>query len=230
MKLIISGATGFVGREVLRQSLSRSEITSVVALARKPISAPENTDASKLKSIVIDDYEHYSEEVKKEFAGASACIWPVAITPSQSTAYEFAEVKRVCQTSTISALKAMHESGVSQPFRFLYVSGALAERDQTKTPKFRPEYSLMRGETETKLLALSTELAGIETCIVRPGYITAPGDIMKTIAGTVVQLTVGTPSISVVDLATVMLNEVVNGFDKELLLPGDLVAKIPKNK
>lgn len=79
MKLIISGATGFVANEIVRQSLSRSEITSIVALARKPVSIPEkllpNANPSKLKSVVIKDYDHYPEEVKTEFAGATACIW-----------------------------------------------------------------------------------------------------------------------------------------------------------
>jgi uncharacterized protein YbjT (DUF2867 family) len=36
MKLIITGATGFVGTEVIRQALSNSTITSIIALARKP--------------------------------------------------------------------------------------------------------------------------------------------------------------------------------------------------
>jgi uncharacterized protein YbjT (DUF2867 family) len=79
MKLIVTGATGFVGREVIRQSLSRSEITSVVAVARSPVAVPEKLpdggDASKLKSVVIQDYELYPDDVKKEFVGAGACIW-----------------------------------------------------------------------------------------------------------------------------------------------------------
>ncbi|KAI0843648.1 putative nucleoside-diphosphate-sugar epimerase [Hypoxylon sp. FL0890] len=234
MKLIVSGATGFVAREVIRQSLSRSEITSVVALARKPVSAPEkladDADPSKLKSVVVEDYEHYSEKVKKEFAGASACIWTVAITPTKSKMYGFEEVKRICQTSTLAGLKAMHESGLSKPFRFLYMSGASVERDPAKTPRFQPEYTRMRGETETKVLSLATELGGIEASVAKPGFITAPGEFMKSIAATMIQLIVGIPSINVVDLATVMLDQVVNGFDKEPLMPEDLIARIPKNK
>jgi hypothetical protein len=31
-----------------------------------------------------------------------------------------------------------------EPFRFLYMSGIAAERDQTKTPFFMPPYTLMR--------------------------------------------------------------------------------------
>ena len=41
----------------------------------------------------------------------------------------------------------MHESGVNRPFRFIYMSGISAERDQTKTPSYMPQYSLMRVST-----------------------------------------------------------------------------------
>jgi hypothetical protein len=68
----------------------------------------------------------------------------VAITPSKAKAYEFDEVKRICQTSTIAGLRAMHEAGPVVPFRFLYMSGVAAERDPTKTPKFMPQYCSMR--------------------------------------------------------------------------------------
>jgi uncharacterized protein YbjT (DUF2867 family) len=75
MKLIVSGATGFVATEVIRQALGRPEITSVVALARKPVQLPKGTESSKFKSLTIDDYEVYPEDVKQEFKGADACIW-----------------------------------------------------------------------------------------------------------------------------------------------------------
>ena len=75
MKLIIAGATGFCGSEVVKQSLRNPKITSVVTLSRKPVEAPEGPDASKLKSVIIEDYGSYSEEVKSHFADAGACIW-----------------------------------------------------------------------------------------------------------------------------------------------------------
>ncbi|KAI1269381.1 NAD(P)-binding protein [Xylariaceae sp. FL1019] len=240
MKLIVTGASGYVGREVIRQSLSRREITSVVAVARSPVTAPEkldaDADASKLKSVVIEDYEHYSDEVKKEFADANACVWygassgpqpisaaaeTVAITPSRSKAYEFSEVKRICQTSTVNGLNAMQEAGPAKPFRFLYVSGAAAERDQTKTPSFSPQYSLMRGETENQVLALAKK-HGMEASVVKPGYITQPWDLTKIAMGCFVRVVAGIPSIYVADLAGVMLDQVVNGFDRDPLMPNDL--------
>ena len=79
MKLIIAGSTGFVGREVIRLSLKRPDITRVVALSRTPIlpsQQPEDgVDASKLRNVIVEDYGEFSESVKKEFDGADACIW-----------------------------------------------------------------------------------------------------------------------------------------------------------
>ena len=79
MKLVVAGSSGFVASEVIRQSLSIPKITSVLALARRPVSAPSNlpkdADPSKLQSVVLDDYGSYPEEVKTQLAGADACIW-----------------------------------------------------------------------------------------------------------------------------------------------------------
>ena len=68
----------------------------------------------------------------------------VAITPSKSRAYDFEEVKRICQTCAVDGLRAVHEAGPAKPFRFIYMSGSASERDQTKTPRFLPQYCLMR--------------------------------------------------------------------------------------
>ncbi len=79
MKLIVAGSTGFVATEVIRQALARPEITSVVALARRPTPIPEKAgsgaDASKLKSVVCDNFDEYPDHVKRELSGADACIW-----------------------------------------------------------------------------------------------------------------------------------------------------------
>lgn len=74
MKLIVAGGTGLVATEVIRQSLKMREITSVIALARKPVQV-DGIESSKLKSVIIHDYGEYPDHVKAEFAGADACIW-----------------------------------------------------------------------------------------------------------------------------------------------------------
>lgn len=77
MKLILVGSTGFVATEVIRQAIHNPAIASIVALTRREITAPPDAgaDASKLKSVICNDFSNYSDEVKKDLAGADACIW-----------------------------------------------------------------------------------------------------------------------------------------------------------
>ena len=81
MKLIVAGATGFVASEIIRQSLSITAITSVIAIARRPVSTPANlgpnANPGKLKSVVLENYDSYPDEVKRQLSGADACIWYV---------------------------------------------------------------------------------------------------------------------------------------------------------
>ena len=96
MKLIVAGASGFVATEVIRQSLSIPKITSVIALARRPISTPPNlgqdADTSKLHSVALDNYGSYPDDVKEQLAGADACIWyvlPLSLFKSSPLAHAF---------------------------------------------------------------------------------------------------------------------------------------------
>ncbi|KAH8911605.1 hypothetical protein BR93DRAFT_975569 [Coniochaeta sp. PMI_546] len=228
MKLIIAGASGFVAQEVVRQSLKRPDITAVVALSRKPVSVPSDiggeANAAKLRSVVIEDYTNFPEDVRKEFEGAGACIWTVAITPSKSRAFDFKDVVQVCQTGPLAAIEAMYESGVVKPFRFLYMSGIGAERDRTKTPRFMPEYSWMRGETESRLLAFASEHRGeVEVSAAKPGLITAPGKPITSIFAKAANFAGLVPSIDRAVIVAAMLDQVIEGFDSDALLNDDLI-------
>lgn len=74
----------------------------------------------------------------------------VGLSPFKAKTYDWAEVLRVCQTSTIQGFSAMLNAGVGDqqqkqtPFRFVYMSGMGAEPDQSKKPFFSPQYLLMR--------------------------------------------------------------------------------------
>lgn len=80
MKLIVTGATGLVGSEVIRLALRNPAVTSVVAIARKPVLAPASvgneSQTSKLQSVILESWTSpYPESVIRHFEDADACIW-----------------------------------------------------------------------------------------------------------------------------------------------------------
>lgn len=81
MKLVVVGGTGLVATEIIRQSLRVPQITSVVALARRPVQLDVDApNTSKFESVVVRDYAHYGDSVKAALVGADACIWYVVST------------------------------------------------------------------------------------------------------------------------------------------------------
>ncbi|KAF4812604.1 hypothetical protein CGCTS75_v013967 [Colletotrichum tropicale] len=95
----------------------------------------------------------------------------------------------------------------SKAIRFVYMSGIASERDQTKTPSFKPKYSLLRGEAESAILALAEEhRPKVEVCIAKPGWITAPNDYMKMAMGFALKWVASLPSICVQEISAAMLH------------------------
>jgi hypothetical protein len=63
----------------------------------------------------------------------------------------------------------------------------------------------------------------VETCVAKPGLITAPGQILKTIRATVLKYVMSLPNVDVAEISAAMLHEVIYGFMKEPLENDDLV-------
>ena len=159
------------------------------------------------------------------------------------------EVYRVCYEYTLVGLRAIFEArGLNKttPLRFLYMSGVAAERDQSKTPWFKPRYSLMRvraiflappplqnsgghltsaqGETESQVLAFaSTHPGQVEVTVAKPGAITQPGNTFHWLRSWLLWLVASVPSIGNDEIAAAMLAQVVDGFEKDPLPNADLV-------
>lgn len=79
MKLILTGATGFVGTECLRLALKNPKVTEVIALARREVKLPEGSsdvDKAKFTTVILEDMgQDYPSSVKEKLKGADACIW-----------------------------------------------------------------------------------------------------------------------------------------------------------
>ncbi|KAK4151600.1 hypothetical protein C8A00DRAFT_17008 [Chaetomidium leptoderma] len=232
MKLIVAGSTGFVATEVIRQALSIPAITSIVALGRRPASEPQNTgpnaDPTKLKSVILEDFgSEYPESVKKELSGADACIWTIAITPSQLKTTPWEHTVKVCRDFAIRGLETIaqlpRDGTAKKPLRFIYMSGNNAERDQTKKPMILGEYCLLRGEAESLILEYAKKSNGaVEACIAKAGLISSPEKPTPMLQKAFFAV-IGLPKIQVSEISAAMLRQVVNGFETDTLLNADMV-------
>lgn len=74
MKVVVTGATGFVGSEVVRKCIDRAEITSVIALGRRAVDG-ELSKNGKVHVVINENMGMYPKEVLGQLKGAEACIW-----------------------------------------------------------------------------------------------------------------------------------------------------------
>ncbi|EPE26253.1 NAD(P)-binding Rossmann-fold containing protein [Glarea lozoyensis ATCC 20868] len=169
MKLIVAGATGFVGSEVVAQAIAHKSITSVIALSRRPLSEPP-FNHPKVKVVVLEDFEKgYTPEVIEQLKGAEGCCWALG---AKSTGGD--KTRRVNLNYALSACNAFRTLPLSSPtakFRLAYTSGIITERDQDKNLWIMSDMRKIGGEAETKLIEYAKEADAFETFILRPGGI-----------------------------------------------------------
>ena len=72
-KIILSGVTGRIGKEVLAQALENSTITSVIALSRRPL--PDLAWHAKVEVLVLKDFKMYPDDIVGKLIDADGCIW-----------------------------------------------------------------------------------------------------------------------------------------------------------
>ncbi|KAJ7623168.1 hypothetical protein FB45DRAFT_97536 [Roridomyces roridus] len=213
MKYILTGSTGFVGSEVLAQLCRRSTVSSIVVLTRRPL--PESTRADpKIQSIVMKDFNVYTDDVVEKIAGADACIWALgarAVVPEVEIDYPLALARAVLSTRAPG----------SKPFRYIYCSGMFAERDQSKSLWFSQRLRHIKGAAENSIIACADEHKGSwETYIAKPGMVIKPAN-----DGLKQMLTSPMGNIRVDELAAAMIDIVANGNEEQTFLNADLVAK-----
>jgi hypothetical protein len=133
------------------------------------------------------------------------------------------ETCKISRDYATTAIKTIHTLRQPQekPLRFIYMSGHFAPRSRAEIPPALQnhglvDYGLLRGETETLILDYAEQSQGtVQSCIVKPGLIDAPGAEKREIPGL--------PHIDLPDIAAALLDQVIRGFEKDTLSNDDLV-------
>ena len=117
MKIIVTGITGTVGSEVLRQAILDPAIEEVIALGRN---TPEVVHP-KIKFIQHKDFLDYTE-LADVFKNADACLWCLGISQLQVTKEQYQEITYGYTMAAAKAAKAANPD-----ITFLFVSGEGAD-------------------------------------------------------------------------------------------------------
>ena len=153
MNLLITGATGMVGAEVVRQAILDDDVTQVICLVRRE----GNLQHPKVKYIVHNNFLDYSG-LAELFKQQDACIWALGVSQTQVGKEEY---HQITFDYTIAAAKAMLAAKPS--IQFLFVSG---EGSDT-TEKSRALFARVKGKTENELMRMDFQ----QLIIARPGAI-----------------------------------------------------------
>lgn len=218
MKILVTGATGLLGAEVIRQAINDTTITEIIALTRNPV----DIQHPKLKTIIHKDFLKYDDlsEVLKE---VDACLWCLGISQSQVSKEQY---HVITHDYTLAAASAMLHA--NPEITFLFVSGNGAD----PTEKSRTLFARVKGKTENTLQRLPFK----RLFVVRPGAIkpinknprTSLLNKLATPLFPIMELFIPSLVISSVDLAKTLLYIVKHG-SPTLISENPALKQIAKN-
>ena len=231
MKILLCGATGFIGTEVLSQAIKHNYVSHVYVLTRKELDKKFATN-KKVTQIIHEDFGQYPEYLLSKLAnyGIEGCIWCIG----RRTIEDFkdkAEAERVSIHYPLQAANAFAIALATQldpnappmkqkfPFRFVFISGAGAEQDQFRSLWVWADSRKMKGAMEKGVfdVADNSELIEGKRCLeaiaLRPGGVLLGGERTVTLLSESVA-----PYIAVDRLARCAIRTAMEGSEGKSIL------------
>ncbi|MFZ3495346.1 epimerase [Streptomyces sp. 5.8] len=154
MNVILFGATGMIGRGVLRECLRDESVESVLAIGRSPLAVTH----PKLSELVRADPTDLSVP-GLDLAPYDACFFCLGISSFRMKEDEY---RRITHDLTLAAARPL--AAANPRLTFAYVSGEGTD----STESGRSMWARVKGETENDLLKLPFEAYMFRPGIVQP--------------------------------------------------------------
>ena len=175
VKILITGATGFVGEAVARQLNIQKGIQVIAAVRKKVMNLPSN-----IEQVMVDDLSATTDYADR-FADIDVVIHAAArVHVMQDDASDpLAEFRKVNVEGTLNLARQAAASGVK---RFIFISSIKVNGEATNESPFTPDdtittkdpYGKSKWEAEQGLFKLA-ETTGMEVVVIRPPLIYGPG-------------------------------------------------------
>ncbi|MCX5010207.1 epimerase [Streptomyces sp. NBC_00555] len=154
MKVILFGATGMIGRGVLRECLRDDTVTGVLAIGRTPLGVTH----PKLRERVQEDPSDLSAP-DLDLAAYDACFFCLGVS---SVGMKEEAYRRVTHDLTLAVARPL--AAANPRLTFVYVSGVGTD----STGQGRSMWARVKGQTENDLLELPFQAYMFRPGIVQP--------------------------------------------------------------
>ncbi len=216
MKVIITGATGMVGKGVLLECLDHYDINEVLSISRKPTGIKH----SKLKELIHTDFSEFAS-VADQIKGYDACYASMGVS---SAGMKEELYTRLTYDFTMSLARELFR--INPDMTYIYVSGQGTDSSE----KGRSMWGRVKGKTENDILKLGFKQA----FMFRPGAIIPLRDIEPSSKlyrvlinnlGWLLKFAKWIAPNAVVDTTQIglaMINVTLKGYDKKVINPRDM--------
>ena len=215
MKVVVSGGTGYIGREVLHQCLNHPSITSVLVLTRRDVG--ELAENPKARVIIVKDFNSYDEATLNELRTADAALWCLGTFNGDE------KVDIEYPLTFINAIKT--QPSRSTPFRYVQLGGAFTEPPPKEDEKERYLWYYtngrrVRGAAEAKVMEC-TEAGPRSKFIV---HIVKPGAVLSKNRGFLEKCVLGESlSVGMNELRATMVDLAVHGSEQKVFFNQDII-------
>jgi uncharacterized protein YbjT (DUF2867 family) len=162
MNVIITGATGMVGKGVLLECLDHPEVKTVLSISRRSL----GMNHPKLKELLHADFSEF-KTVAEQLAGYDACYACMGVSAAGLNETDYT---KYTYTYTLALARVLVE--INPAMTFTYVSGEGTDSSE----KGRQMWARVKGKTENDLL----KLGFMQAFAFRPGAIIPLRGIMPS--------------------------------------------------
>ena len=217
MKVIITGATGMIGKGVLLECLDHPEITEVLTLGRNLTGISHN----KLRESIHTDFSDFTP-IKDLLVGYDACYYCMGVSAAGMNEMEYT---RLTYDFTLALAKVLHQ--INPSMTFIYVSGEGTD----STEKGRMMWARVKGKTENDLMQVGFK----QVFAFRPGAIIPLRGIKSKTKSyqfmydyfmwllKIIKSLAPNAIVNTTQIGLAMINATLKGYSKQIIRPRDIL-------